>query len=127
MAMNIGKYTTEEAMAALSLTVEEIEEIERNPTEESELPIGKFGSLFREYIEENYLARHAILLLEMQFYDVCREVDTEAREMMEALQNQLRAESPRPRGDFMATVQYETTIRDRAEEIVLREIVYRPR
>jgi hypothetical protein len=89
--------------------------------------MGKYGSLFREYLKENYPARHAILLLEMQFYDVRREVDSEAREMMETLQNQLRAETPRPRGEFMAAVQYETAIRDRAEEIVLREIVYRPR
>ena len=137
-----GKYTTEEAMAALSLTVEEMEEMERNPdTREQPPPIGKYGSLFLNFLREKYPGRHAFLLGETVLRDVCAEVDREAREMMETVQSQLRAKKPRPRmhgraageardqakGDFMATVQYETAIRDQAEEIVLNEIVYKRR
>ena len=123
-----GKYTTEEAMAALSLTVEEIEKMERNPdTREQPPPIGKYGSLFLNFLRENYPGRHAFLLGETVLRDVCAEVDREAREMMETVQSQLRAKKPRPKGDFLATVQYETAIRDQAEEIVLNEIVYKRR
>jgi len=132
LMIEVGKHTTEEAMAALSMTVEEIEEMEANPEKyrrDEDLPpsIGKYGSLFLEFLKENYPGRHATLTLEMVLRDVCAEVNEEALDMMETVTSQLRAKTPRPKGDFMATVQYETAIRDRAEEFVLREIVYRYR
>ena len=125
--LNKGQYTTEEATAALALTVEEIEAMENDPDKEPLPPMGKYGSLFWEYLRENHPSHHACLLLETTLRDVCLQVDREAKEMMETVQNQLRAKTPRPTGDFMATVRYETAIRDQAEEIVLNEIVYRIR
>jgi hypothetical protein len=121
-----GKYTTEESIAVLAITVEEIEEMERNSVN-TELPMGKYGSLFRDYLKEQHPDRYDFLVSELDVYDVCKAVDDEARAMMETLQSQLRAKTPRPKGDFMATVRYETAIRDQAEEIVLREIVFKPR
>jgi len=126
--MKDGKYTTEESKAALSMSVEEIEEMENNPDNQELLPpMGKYGSLFWDYLRENHPGRHGFLLSEMTLRDVCLQVDREARKMMETIKNQLRAKSPRPQNDFMATVQYETSIRDQAEEFVLREIVFKPR
>ena len=124
--MKPGKYTTEEAMEALSLTVEEIEEMEKQPKEPLP-PIGKYGSLFGNYLRDNHPGRYDSLMLSMRLRDVCAEVETEAREMMDTIQAQLRAKTPRPKGDFLATVQYETMIRDQAGEVVLREIVYKRR
>ncbi|MDR2089135.1 MAG: TnpV protein [Clostridiales Family XIII bacterium] len=124
--MKNGKYTTEESMAALAMTAEEIEAVENEP-KEPQTPMGKYGNLFWDYLKENRPGRHGFLLAETTLRDVCLQVDKEAREMMETLQKQLRAKKPRPQNDFMATVRYETAIRDRAEEIVLNEIVYRPR
>jgi hypothetical protein len=124
--MKDGKYTSEEAMAALAMTAEEVEEAERQP-KEPQPPMGKYGSLFWEYLKENHPGRHGFLLAETTLRDVCLEVDKEAREMMETLTRQLRARTPRPKDDFMAAVRYETAIRDQAEEIVLNEIVYKPR
>lgn len=126
--MKDGKYTTEEAMAALAMTAEEVEEMERNPDGREPLPpMGKYGSLFWDYLKENHPGRHGYLLAETTLREVCLEVDREAREMMESLTRRFHAEKPRPAGDFMAAVRYETAIRDKAEEIVLSEIVYRPR
>jgi hypothetical protein len=125
-ALEGGQYTTEESMAALAMTAEEIEAAENEP-KEPQIPMGKYGNLFWDYLKENHPGRHGFLLAETTLRDVCLEVDTEAREMMETLQSQLRAKTPRPKGDFMETVRYETVIRDQAEEIVLNEIVYRPR
>ncbi|MDR2356557.1 MAG: TnpV protein [Oscillospiraceae bacterium] len=124
-----GKYTTEESMEALAMTAEEIEaaESETHEPQEEQPPIGKYGSLFRDYLKENHPGRHAYLLSETTLRDICLAVDREAREMTETVQNQLRAKTPRPQGDFMKTVRYETAIRDQAEETVLREIVYKPR
>ena len=123
--MKPGQYTTEEAMAALAATVEDVEEMERNP--EPLPPMGKYGSLFLQYLKEHHPGRFQFLILETTLRDVCLQVDKEAREMMETVQTQLRAKTPRPKGDFMATVRYETAIRDQAEEIVLSDIVYRSR
>jgi hypothetical protein len=123
--MKSGKYTTEEAMAALSMTVEEIEEMERDLRKE--VPMGKYGSLFRNYLKEHQPDIYDFHVSEMDVYDVCLEVDREAREMMFTLQEQFRKQSPRPKDDFRATVRYETAIRDSAEEIVLREVVFKPR
>ena len=110
------------------MTVEEIEGMENGTGKRESLPpMGKYGSLFWDYLREHHPGRHGFLLSEMTLRDVCLQVDREAREMMETIKNQLRAKTPRPKNDFMATVQYETSIRDRAEEFVLREIVFKPR
>ena len=131
--MKDGQYTTEESMKALQMTVEEIEDMEANPEKYRDednlpLPMGKYGSLFLKYLRENYPGRHAFLLGETTLRDTCAEVDKEAKDMMETVQSQLRAKKPKPAtGDFMEMVRYNTTIRDQAEEIVLNEIVYKPR
>jgi hypothetical protein len=125
--MEPSKYTTEESMAALAMTVEEIEAMENEPDREMPPPIGKYGRLFGNFLRENHPGRYDSLMLSMTLRDVCAEVDREAMEMMWTLQEQLRAKTPRPTGDFMASVRYNTMIRDQAEEIVLKEIVYRRR
>jgi hypothetical protein len=127
--MKDGKYTTGESKAALAMTAEEVEAMENAPDSGEPLPtMGKYGSLFWDYLKENHPGRHGYLLAETTLRDVCLQVDREAREMMETLQNQLRGKKPKPTaGDFMAAVQYNTMIRDQAEETVLNEIVFKPR
>ena len=91
------------------------------------LPMSKYGSLFKSFLKEHYPERYAFLIESAELHEICLAVDTEARDMMWTLTEQYRAQSKRPTGDFMATVQYETKIHDQAEEIVLNEIVYRVR
>ena len=111
------------------MTVEEIEEMENNPDNREPLPpMGKYGSLFWDYLKENHPGRHGYLLAETTLRDVCLQVDREAREMMQTIRTQLRSQNPpRPNEDFMATIFYETSARDKAEEFVLCEIVFKPR
>ena len=119
-------------------TVEEIEEMKRN--EEPRPSLGKYGILFWDFMKEQHPGRYSFLMLETTMREIAEEVDREAREMMDAIQSQLRRQTPRPKpgspanevrwggnGDFMATVQFETAIRDQAEEVVLRDIVYKRR
>ena len=128
MSMKYGKYTTEESKAALLMTVEAIEEMENKPNNrKAQSPTGKYGDLFWDYLKENHPGRHGFLLAETTLRDVCLEVNREAQEMMETIKNQLRAQNPQPSDDFMAMVRYETKIRDIAEEIVLRDLVFKPR
>ena len=105
--------------------VEEIEEMERN--EEPRPSLGKYGILFWDFMKEQHPGRYSYLMLETTMREIAEEVDREAREMKDAIQSQLRKQTPRPKGDFMATVQYETAIRDQAEEVVMRDIVYKRR
>ena len=89
MAIKAGEHTTAEAMAALSLTVEEVEEMERNSP--NWRPMSKYGDLFCSFLKEHHPDRYDFLVSEMEIYDVCRAVDDEAREMMTTIQNQRRA------------------------------------
>ena len=128
MSMKNGKYTTEESTAALSMTVEKIEEMESNSDNQDRLPpMGKYGSLFWDYLKEHHPGRHGFLLAETTLRDVCLQVDRAAKEMIQIIRHQLRSQSPRPNEDFMATIFYETSVRDKAEEFVLRDIVFKPR
>ena len=124
--MEDGQFTNEEVMEALSLTVEQIEELEKLPKEPLP-PMGKYGNLYWDFLKENHPSRFTFHMMEMDMRDLCVQVNKEAQEMMDTVEEQLRKQTPRPAGDFMATWQYETAIRDQAEEIVLNEIVYKIR
>jgi len=105
------------------------EEIEQNPNMNDDAPnIGKYGRMFQEYLKSNYPGRVTELALETTLWDICAEVNTEALEMIWTLQEQLRAKNPSPETDsFMDIVRYKMWLRDTAEEIVLRDIVYKYR
>ena len=124
--MEDGQFTNAEVMEALSLTAEEVEEMERLPKEPLP-PLGKYGNLFWDFLKENHPSRLCYHMMEMDMRDLAVQVNQEANEMMETVTERLRKQTPRPKGDFMAAVQYETAIRDQAEEIVLNEIVYKIR
>ena len=105
------------------------EELERNPNINDDAPvIGKYGYMFQEYLKTNYTGRVTELALATTLWDICAEINREASEMMLTIQEQLRAKNPPPKtNDFMEKVQYNTWLRDTAEEIVLQEFVYKYR
>ena len=102
------------------------EELEQNPNMNDDAPhIGKYGHMFQDYLKENYPGRVTELALKMTLWDICAKINDEALEMIWTLQEQLRTQNPPPKTDnFLEKVQYTTWLRDTAEEIVLREIVY---
>ena len=105
------------------------EELEQNPNINDDAPmIGKYGYMFQEYLKTNYPGRVTELALETTLWDICAEVNRESTEMILALQEQLRVKNPPPKtDDFLERVQYNTWLRDTAEEIVLQEFVYKYR
>jgi len=121
-----GKYTNAEVMEALSLTPEEIEELENLP-KEPQPSLGKYGLKFWDYLKENHPTRFTLHQMEMDMRDLCVQVNKEAWEMHNTVEAQLRKQTPRPRGDFMETWKYETAIQDQAEEAVLKDIVFKSR
>jgi len=119
---NEQKY--KETLKSLQIPVEEVE---KQVAPDNELPTGKYGILARNYLKEHHPARYTFLVLEAKIDDICRQVDNDANAMLDTIQSQLKEQMPEPKGDFMASVQYKTMIRDQAEEIVLNEIVYKRR
>ena len=105
------------------------EELEKTLNINDDTPnIGKYGYMFQEFLKMNYPGRVTELALATTLWDICAEVNKEASEMMWTIQEQLRAKNPPPKtDDFLEKVQYNTWLRDTAEEIVLQEFVYKYR
>ena len=122
-----NKQTTEELMRLMNNPT--AEELEQNPNMNDDAPvIGKYGYMFQEYLKTNYVGRVTELALATTLWDICAEVNREASEMMLTLQEQLKVKNPPPKtDDFMVRVQYNTWLRNTAEEIVLHEFVYKYR
>lgn len=125
--LNPNKRSTKELIKLMNNPT--AEELEQNPNMNDEAPVtDKYGFMFQEYLKTNYPGRVTELALATTLWDICVKVDEEATEMMWILQEQLREQNPPPKtDDFLKKVQYNTGLRDTAEEIVLREVVYKYR
>ncbi|MDO4554413.1 MAG: TnpV protein [Lachnospiraceae bacterium] len=91
--------------------------------------IGKYGMLRRVYLMEHKKARYQIMLLNETLMEHLADVDEMAQEMMDRIVDQIaRAEGVTEAlkaQDSMLWLRRMNNIRNRAEEIVLSEIVYR--
>lgn len=91
-------------------------------------PIGRWGRMHREYLEQYYTARYSYLLLSGKLWTYLADLNEQAREQMECMITQMKAaegvtEELKAR-DPMAWVGAMNSIRSRAEEIILREMIY---
>lgn len=91
-------------------------------------PLGKYGRMRKRYLEQKHDGTFTTLVLSGTLTRHLLDVDQSARDQMAALTRQLAAaegvtESLKAR-DPLAWVQRMNSIRNRAEEIVIREVVY---
>ena len=91
-------------------------------------PIGRWGRMHREYLEQYYTARYSYLLLSGKLWTYLAYLNEQAREQMECMITQMKAaegvtEELKAR-DPMAWVGAMNGIRSRAEGIILREMIY---
>ena len=91
-------------------------------------PIGRWGRMHGEYLEQYYTARYSYLLLSGKLWTYLADLNEQAREQMECMITQMKAaegvtEELKAR-DPMAWVGAMNGIRSRAEEIILREMIY---
>ena len=91
-------------------------------------PIGRWGRMHREYLEQYYTARYSYLLLSGKLWTYLADLNEQAREQMECMITQMKAaegvtEELKAR-DPMAWVGAMNGIRSRAEGIILREMIY---
>ena len=90
--------------------------------------LGKFGRMRKRYLEQKHDGTFSALVLSGKLTKHLMEVDQAAQEQMEALTRQLAAnqgvtEDLKNR-DQMEWVRRMNSIRNRAEEIVTRELIY---
>jgi len=96
--------------------------------DESDRPLGRFGQLRQEYLRENHPGTYTSMVLTGRLNAHLDEIDQSATEMMDRVIAQMaKAEGVTEAlkaSNQMAWVQRMNSIRHRAEEIVLSDLVY---
>lgn len=94
-----------------------------------ERPIGKYGRMHREYLKEHSPMMFNDLVLEGQLWTYLADLNEQAQERLSLIVEQMKAAEgvteELKAADQMAWLGAMNSIRNRAEEIVLKEIVYR--
>ena len=95
---------------------------------EEQRPIGKWGRMHRDYIKEHTPIRFNELCLSGKLWTYLADLNEQAQSRLELIIEQMKAaegvtESMKQH-DQMAWVGAMNSIRNRAEEIILREMIY---
>ena len=94
-----------------------------------ERPIGKYGQMHREYLKEHNPMMFNDFVLEGQLWAYLADLNEQAQERLSLIVEQMKVSEgvteELKASDQMAWVRAMNSIRNRAEEIVLNEIVYR--
>ena len=91
-------------------------------------PIGKWGRMHREYLKEHKPIQYNCLFLSGKLWTYLADLNEQAQDRLEQMVHQMKmAEGVTEElkaADPMAWVGAMNNIRNRAEEIILRELVY---
>ena len=97
-------------------------------TEEEQRPVGKYGQMRMEYLRQNRPSLFNRLLLSGKLMDHLHEIDDSCHERVELLVSQMKqaegVTEALKASDQMEWVRRMNSIRHRAEEIILSELVY---
>ena len=93
---------------------------------ESSGMIGKYGLMRREYLRNHKIARFNLMTLQGTLDDHLAAIDSEARQKVEDLAEQLLQQNPAPdkMADGLAWTRHMNQTRAQAEELVIQEIIY---
>ena len=95
---------------------------------EEHRPIGKYGWMHREYLREVHSARFNTLILTGELWTYLADLDEQAQKRLDTIMEQMKAAEgvteELKRTSQMEWVQRCNNIHNRAEEIVLHELVY---
>ena len=96
--------------------------------EDEQQPIGKFGRMRKRYLKEQHPVLYSELLLSGKLYSHLQEIEEACEGRMEFLTCQMARQEgvteALKAADQMEWVRHMNSIRIRAEEIVLHELVY---
>ena len=91
-------------------------------------PIGRWGRMHRDYIKEHNPIRFNDLCLSGELWTYLDDLNEQAQSRLELIIEQMKASEGVTEGmkasDQMAWVRAMNSIRNRAEEIILREMIY---
>ena len=104
------------------LTLDGAEELE-------EMPLGKYGMLRQTFLEEHHHGTYTSMLLTGRLMPHLKQIDEQAQEQTDQMVATMMKQSGVDEGlkerDQMAWVQAVNSFTAQAEEVVLKEIVYR--
>ena len=91
-------------------------------------PIGRWGRMRREYLREHKPIQYNCLLLSGKLWTYLADLNEQAQDRLEQMIDQMKAAEGVTEGlkaaDPMAWVGAMNNIRNRAEEIILQELIY---
>ena len=95
---------------------------------EEQRPIGKWGRMYREYLKEHHPIRFNDLVLSGQLWTYLTDLNEQAQDRLSLIIEQMKASEgvteELKAADQMAWVGAVNSILNRAEEIILREMIY---
>ena len=98
------------------------------PPEESAIRLGKWGMLYKDYLQKHSPVLFATLLIQGKLYQHCAQIDTQAQHMFNTLvEPMIKAENITEELKFqnqLEWVQRMNSIRERAAEIVISELIF---
>ena len=98
------------------------------PPEEASVSLGKWGIMHKTYLEKHKKVLFSLLLSQSKLYQHCAEVEKQARDMFDTLVEQMKqTESVTEQlkeDNQMEWVRKMGNIQQRAEEIVINELIY---
>ena len=96
--------------------------------EETNYKIGKYGRLKLNYLKNNKKVEYSILLIESKLNRYLHEIDIASEDMLKSIISQLMKQEnvteELKSTNQMEWVQAMNNIRNRAEEIILKELIY---
>lgn len=119
--MNLTYRQSEDGMLYPELQISKNEETDRTP-------VGRFGSLWKNYMLENHPHRLSELVAQGKINEMILNVDEEAESRKERLIQELLTAQPMPdTEDTLERAGHMSMITSTAEEIVMSELVLKPR
>ena len=98
------------------------------PPEDSDTPLGKYGRLRRTFLKEHHNGIYTAMLMDGSLWDHLHEIDQSCKERLDLLASQMAEQEnvteALKASDQMEWVRHMNSIHNRAEEIVLHELVY---
>ncbi len=95
---------------------------------EEKRPIGKWGRMHREYLKEHHPIQYTNLVLSCKLWTYLSDLNEQAQERLDQIMQQMKevegVTDTLKATDPMAWVQRMNNIRNRAEEIIRKELIY---
>lgn len=98
------------------------------PPEETSIRLGKWGMMYKAYLQKHNPVLFTTLLTQGKLYQHCAEIDTQARQMFSTLVEQMtKTENITEKlksQNQLEWVRRMNSIQERASEIVCEELIY---